>query len=185
MVKCQIYQNWLNLRYKYLALAPEVKHLLKSLRGNYLLALITNGPSNAQWEKVEKLNLKQFFDLILVSADLPWEKPHPKIFEEACHTLCVEPHQSIIVGDKLETDILGGIASKLGGTVWVPLGGQQLRQTDPLPDYVVDNVTDLFGLLPQISKVMKKKGTNSLSLRLNNVSLSDVDDCNSNGSDAS
>lgn len=67
--------------------------------------MITNGPSRAQWEKVERLQLKDYFDCILVSGDLPWEKPDQKIFQQACQLLGVEPRNCIMVGDKLETDI--------------------------------------------------------------------------------
>nr|CAI5840415.1 unnamed protein product [Callosobruchus analis] len=67
----------------------EIKKLLKSLREKCLVGLITNGPSAAQWEKVDKLNLKPLFDVILVSGDLPWEKPQKRIFQEACDMLGV------------------------------------------------------------------------------------------------
>lgn len=87
--------------------------MLQQLRKKYLLGLITNGPSNAQWEKVHKLHLQPYFDVILVSGDLPWEKPEAKIFEEACRYLQVNPENCIMVGDKLETDILGKLCFKL------------------------------------------------------------------------
>lgn len=83
--------------------------MLKQLRKNYLLAIITNGPSNAQWEKIKKLGLNMgkssLFDCILVSADLPWEKPDPRIFLAAASYLGVAPNSCIMVGDKIETDI--------------------------------------------------------------------------------
>lgn len=103
----QTYERWLYLRYYYLALRPETVAMLHQLRKKYLLGLITNGPSNAQWEKIHKLNLRRHFDVILVSGDVPWEKPEAKIFEEACRYLQVNPENCIMVGDKLETDILG------------------------------------------------------------------------------
>ena len=103
----QVYERWLYLRYHCLALSPNTISLLRHLRKSYLLGLISNGPSNAQWEKVHKLNLQQYFDVILISGDLPWEKPEARIFEEACRYLQVYPENSIMVGDKLETDILG------------------------------------------------------------------------------
>lgn len=74
-------------------------------REDYLLGLITNGPSRAQWQKVERLDLRKYFDCLLVSGDLPWEKPDQHIFLEACRLLAVEPRACIMVGDKLETDI--------------------------------------------------------------------------------
>lgn len=90
-----------------MVLAPSTISMLRQLRKKCLLGLITNGPSNAQWEKIRKLSLEQYFDVILVSADLPWEKPEPEIFQKACHFLNVRPKECIMVGDKLETDILG------------------------------------------------------------------------------
>lgn len=103
-----IFHVWLELRYRYLMLTPEIVALLQSLRQCYLLAIITNGPSNAQWEKVDKLNLSKMFDCILVSDDLPWEKPNPNIFYAACNYLGVEPKNCVMIGDKLETDIQVG-----------------------------------------------------------------------------
>lgn len=101
----QLYHNWLDLRYKYLELSTELIALLLSLRESYLLAIITNGPSNAQWEKINRLNINKYFDCILVSSDLPWEKPDPRIFSAACNYLGVTPDHCVMIGDKLETDI--------------------------------------------------------------------------------
>lgn len=100
-----IYENWLQLRYHYLKLTPDLINLLRGLNQRYLMALITNGESNAQWEKINMLNIEKYFDLTLVSGDLPWEKPCPEIFQSACNYLGVPPGQSAMVGDKLETDI--------------------------------------------------------------------------------
>jgi len=107
----KVYERWLYLRYHYMMLAPNTVSMLRQFRKKYLLGLITNGPSNAQWEKIYKLSLQQYFDVILVSGDLPWEKPQAEIFQKACHFLNVRPEDCIMVGDKLETDILGRISS--------------------------------------------------------------------------
>lgn len=103
-----LYNDWLELRYKYLELTPETVALLQLLRQSYLLAIITNGPSNAQWEKINRLKLNKYFDLFVVSGDLPWEKPNAQIFHSACNYLGVEPGNCIMIGDKLETDIQVG-----------------------------------------------------------------------------
>lgn len=106
-----VYERWLHLRYHFLALDQETVSMLRQLRQKYLLGLVTNGPSNAQWEKVAKLSLNQYFDVILVSGDLPWEKPDARIFEEACRCLRVRPNECLMVGDKIETDIIGNLES--------------------------------------------------------------------------
>lgn len=181
----QIYYHWLKLRYEYLALNQDTKKLLRSLRGEYLLGLITNGPSHAQWEKVTKLDLKPFFDLILVSGDLPWEKPNEKIFQEACDILSVEPQHCVMIGDKLETDILGGVMSKFGGTVWVPLKDKKLMQCDPVPDYILRNVLDLPEILPQIRSDIRTTTHNRSYVLSPDDLVTDMEDGNSNGSDGS
>lgn len=104
----ELYHKWLELRYKYLELKPDTIAFLQSLRYIYKLAIITNGPSNAQWEKINRLHLTKYFDCILVSGDLPWEKPDPNIFYAACNHLAVKPSECVMVGDKLETDIQVG-----------------------------------------------------------------------------
>lgn len=106
-----IYDMWKYWRYIFLQLPSELVQMLKQLRNNYLLAIITNGPSNAQWEKIQKLHLNMpknsLFDLILVSGDIKpdCEKPDSKIFHAACNYLNVSPENVMMIGDKLETDI--------------------------------------------------------------------------------
>lgn len=107
----EIYKQWIYWRYVFLQIPTELVQMLKNLRKNYLLAIITNGPSNAQWEKIQKLQLNmpknRFFDCILVSGDFKpdCEKPDSKIFLAACNYLNVAPRNVMMVGDKLETDI--------------------------------------------------------------------------------
>ncbi|XP_044013307.1 N-acylneuraminate-9-phosphatase isoform X1 [Aphidius gifuensis] len=144
----KIYERWLYLRYHYLGLTIETKNMLIELRKKYLIGLISNGPSKAQWEKINQLNLSNYFDVILVSGDLPWEKPEPKIFYEACRLIGSLPHNCIMVGDKLETDILGGIEAGLAGTVWLPISDKtRLTPDDPKPGYTIKRITDLMTFL--------------------------------------
>ncbi|CAG9565366.1 unnamed protein product [Danaus chrysippus] len=146
--------QWLTLRFQYLALTPDVIHLLETLREDYLLGLITNGPSRAQWEKIQRLDLEKYFDCVLVSGDHPWEKPDQNIFLEACKLLNVEARTCIMVGDKLETDIKGGKDAELGGTVWIPL--QYDEMVSDLPDFKIQKVTELPEVLPNSPKLKKR-----------------------------
>nr|XP_023022836.1 N-acylneuraminate-9-phosphatase [Leptinotarsa decemlineata] len=139
-----VYKEWIELRYKILVVDPDVRDMLVELRKVYNLALITNGTSRAQWEKVNKLNLALLFDLIIVSGDYPWEKPDPNIFLDACRRLWVAPRRVIMIGDKLETDILGAVQSNLGGSIWTPREDSPAREPeDPEPSAVVRDMSDL------------------------------------------
>ncbi|XP_020295713.1 N-acylneuraminate-9-phosphatase [Pseudomyrmex gracilis] len=151
-----------------MALTPNTISMLRQLGKRYLLGLITNGPSNAQWEKIHKLSLQQYFNVILVSGDLPWEKPKAEIFRKACHFLNVRPEKCIMVGDKLETDILGGIEAGLCGTVWIPTADKfRLLRDGPKPDFIIKHVTELMNILNR------------------SPNAPELEDCSSNGSDGS
>lgn len=108
-LSCEIYQQWIKYRYHFMQLPNDLVQMLRQLRKNYLLSIITNGPSASQWEKIHKLNLNMaknsLFDCILVSGDCGLEKPDVRIFQAACNYLNVSPQNSIMIGDKLETDI--------------------------------------------------------------------------------
>ncbi|XP_017870155.1 PREDICTED: N-acylneuraminate-9-phosphatase [Drosophila arizonae] len=155
----QIYPQWLKLRYRYLAIPPDYVQLLQRMRrAGYLLALITNGPSNAQREKINKLHVRGHFDCVLVSSDLPWEKPHPEIFYAACNFLGVKPHECAMIGDKLETDIKGGHLAQLGLTFWLPLStssaaSQCLDDVEYKPHVKLNSLLDLYKYFPRLNAV--------------------------------
>ncbi|KAM7347685.1 N-acylneuraminate-9-phosphatase [Cochliomyia hominivorax] len=148
-----IYPLWLEMRYYYLAIPDDYIKMLRQFRqANYQLALITNGPSNAQWEKIRKLQVQPYFDCLLVSADLPWEKPNPNIFYAACKYLNVQPQQCCMIGDKLESDIKGGNLAGLAATFWLPLNSEAIHDLhnndvhnkDHKPTYILRNLLDLY-----------------------------------------
>ncbi|XP_055618391.1 N-acylneuraminate-9-phosphatase isoform X2 [Toxorhynchites rutilus septentrionalis] len=154
----QLYSRWTDYRTRYLAPSADIISMLQTLRHRYLLGIISNGSSAGQWEKIDRLALSRFFDCILVSADLPWAKPDRNIFNAACHYLGVQPEECAMIGDKLETDVQGGVESKMGATIWLPLPKDlQLMHDKTLddldehirPDFVVENVLDLLSVLPQ------------------------------------
>lgn len=76
----EVYKEWLLLRYNYVKVSSEVKSFLSELRAKYRLAIISNGTSDAQWEKIRECGLKSYFDVIVISGDTPWKKPDPRIF---------------------------------------------------------------------------------------------------------
>lgn len=75
-----VYKEWLLIRYRYVKVTSEVKSFLCELRNSYRLAVISNGTSDAQWEKIRECGLKSYFDSIIISGDTPWKKPDANIF---------------------------------------------------------------------------------------------------------
>jgi len=96
--------------------------------------------------QIRELHLEEHFDEIVVSGDLKWEKPQPEIFHRICSNLGVQPFECLIVGDKIETDILGGFQAQLGIVVWLPLSPSE-EKPDPSPDYTISDISQLVTIL--------------------------------------
>lgn len=150
----EVYEVWKKLRYTYMTLDGPAANLLSALRKhNYTIGLITNGPSRSQWEKIAQIGAEDYFDSILVSGDLNCEKPQPEIFHLACQQLNVHPNKSCMIGDKLETDILGGKLAGLAATFWIPLNPlERATSSDEMPNFTIESLMDLapiFGISPE------------------------------------
>jgi beta-phosphoglucomutase-like phosphatase (HAD superfamily) len=109
--------------------------------------------------QIRELKLQEHFDCIVVSGDLKWEKPQPEIFHRACTSLGVEPFECLMIGDKIETDIVGGFQAELGITIWVPNGEPGEHPPFPPPDFIIPDVSHLIQIL-QSGKDKAKTRTN-------------------------
>lgn len=104
----------------------DVRPALEQLRRRHRLALLTNGASDLQREKLAGAGLGPCFDEILVAGDIGFAKPDPRIFQELLARLRVKPGASVMLGDSQSKDIQG--ASAVGmGTIWVNRNGTPRR----------------------------------------------------------
>lgn len=73
-------------------------------------------------------------------------KPNPYLFDVAMQRLKSAPQMTLVIGDRLETDILGGY--RAGCKTALVLSGvskkSDLLSWDPKPDLIIDNIMDLF-----------------------------------------
>ena len=97
---------------------PESLNVMHQLKRSYRLALITNGASDIQREKIEGAGLEPFFDPILISGNLGFGKPAPEIFAAALRQLNLAQDEAVMVGDSFSRDIEGARAVGIK-TVWI------------------------------------------------------------------
>ena len=73
-------------------------------------------------------------------------KPQPYIFEAGLQRLGINASEALVIGDRLETDILGG--SRAGCKTALVLTGvaaqKDLENWQPKPDVVLENIINLF-----------------------------------------
>ena len=73
-------------------------------------------------------------------------KPNPYLFETAIEKLNIKPSDTLVIGDRLETDILGGF--RAGCKTALVLSGvtkkNDLLSWEPQPDLVLQSIMELF-----------------------------------------
>ncbi|NEU55846.1 HAD family hydrolase [Halorussus sp. MSC15.2] len=84
-----------------------VPGLLADLREEYALGLLTNGPSKAQWSKLDQFDWIDRFDATAITGDLEAGKPDVRAFEAVLDDLGVDPDEAVYVGDDPEADVEG------------------------------------------------------------------------------
>lgn len=105
----------------------DVRPALERLRRTYRLALLTNGASDLQREKISGAGIAGYFEEILVAGDIGVAKPHPRIFETLLARLGVKPGEATMLGDSQSRDVQGAQAVGMKA-VWVNRTGSPRRE---------------------------------------------------------
>ena len=122
-----------------------VTPLLNDLKERYGLGLLTNGPSDIQWEKIRSLGFGHVFDAIVVAGDVGIYKPDVRIFEMLLDRLKVHASTALFVGDIYEMDIVG--AHRVGMRTAMVCRNSPLPLGDVAPDIVIQDVASLREVL--------------------------------------
>ena len=97
--------------HNYVWLDPEAKNILKEIKETRAVALVSNFDySPYVFRMLERLDLRQLFDAVVVSDAVGYRKPDPAIFQHALNRIGLSPEKSIHVGDSPE-DVQGAQAA--------------------------------------------------------------------------
>lgn len=98
--------------------------IIKKLKQNYKIALLSNYPVHLR-QKLDKQNLTELFDEIIISEEVGYQKPQPEIFMVLCEKLTITPQELIFIDDSKKS--LEG-ASSIGYTPILYRNIEQLEQ---------------------------------------------------------
>lgn len=120
--------------------------LLNALKGDVKLGIITNGFTALQEIRLQRIGLRDHFDILVISEQVGVAKPHRAIFDHALALMGNPDRQKVLmVGDNLDSDILGGINAGLD-TCWLNPSNKTLA-LEITPDYQVSSLPHLEKLL--------------------------------------
>ena len=129
-------------------LYPQTKEILEQLGQEYKLGIIANQLPGLE-ERLKDFGILDHFSAIFSSADLGLAKPDLAIFRLALQKTNCLPHQAIMIGDRLDNDIVP--AKRIGmKTIWIKQGFSRLAQVKNLEeraDWTVEKLTDVLPIL--------------------------------------
>lgn len=122
--------------------AVETLEALKE-RG-YSLGIIANQVAGTA-QRLDAWGLLKYFDVVAASAELGVAKPDKQIFEKAFEMAGCQPYNSVMVGDRLDNDIIP--AKALGmRTVWLRKGLSKYQPVElgkNIADWIIDTLSEL------------------------------------------
>lgn len=120
--------------------------LLEAIKGRARLGIITNGFTELQQVRLERTGLRPHFEVLVISEQVGYAKPHTAIFD---HALALMGHPArervLMVGDNPDSDILGGINAGFD-TCWFNVSGRE-APAGIAPHYQVASLVELSELL--------------------------------------
>lgn len=126
-------------------LYPDVTLVLQQLKSKYQLGVIANQCANLE-ERLAKLQIREYFDLIVSSHDVNLAKPDQKIFILALKQANCQAENAAMVGDRLDNDIVP--AKALGmKTVRIKQGIGAIQKPlnhSSTPNFTINTIKELL-----------------------------------------
>lgn len=124
-------------------LIPHAKELLDHCKDKYEMHLITNGFETTQWLKMQYSGIAGYFKEVVTSEKSNSLKPHADIFAYALKASGALASHSLMIGDAIDIDILGGINAGFDTAYFNPANIPHDRK----PTYEVRSLAELIDIL--------------------------------------
>lgn len=121
--------------------AHELMDYLK--HQGYRMHMCSNGFHEVQYKKLAACGLKDYFDTIILSEDAGANKPSMQYFDYALRQSGVDIATTIMIGDNLQTDIMGANRAGLDTILFNRWG----IDPSPVPTYTVETLRDIMKIL--------------------------------------
>ena len=128
--------------------AREVLEWLAARHDQYVMAVITNGFSEAQLPKMKTAGIDKYFDYFFLSEDIGYMKPDRRFFDTAIAKMGAKPAQCLVIGDDYKVDILGAIHAGLAQIYYNPQN-IPLPEGCPKPTHEVKHLHQIKAVLAQ------------------------------------
>ena len=148
MLVSQLVMNYDSCKKESVYVFEDVKETLIQLKEKgYLLALLTNGASVHQREKIKRFDLERYFDGIFIEEEQGIGKPDEKAYQNVCDYFKIDYANAWMIGDHYLWEVVAPI--QLGmKAVWVSRGDLGLKGNESIhPMATIHQIHELLTVL--------------------------------------
>ena len=106
--------------------------------------MCSNGFHEVQYKKLAASGLRDYFDTIILSEDAGVNKPSPQYFDYAFQRSGAQRATTLMIGDNLQTDIMGAMAAGLDALFF---NRYPEHEKTTVPTFVVTSLRDIMKIL--------------------------------------
>ena len=126
-------------------LVDGARELMDYLRQRgYKMHMCSNGFHEVQYKKLRACGLTDYFDTIVLSEDAGANKPSQAFFDYALRVTGAQKETTLMIGDNLQTDILGAMQAGLDAAFFNRF--PEYPAEEPV-DYEVKSLSELMAIL--------------------------------------
>ena len=141
-----VYAKYLSMGHYFIKGAQQ---MLEELCCDYDLYILSNGNLPIQRPRIESANIRRFFKGIFISEEMGYDKPRKEFFDECFkHVECPDRDATVMIGDSLTSDILGGKNAGIRTVHFDPTSSQ--TRVDIVPDFRVSSLGEIPPLLKKL-----------------------------------
>lgn len=121
-----------------------IETLENLVNSNVALAMMTNGETLKQREKIKRFNLEKYFRIILIEGEQGFGKPDERVFIKALEGMNLAPDECWAVGDNLEWDVEGPQKMGIYG-IWNDFRKTGLPEDSVvMPNRIINSIRELI-----------------------------------------
>lgn len=127
---------------------PGAVDILKKLKSNYILGLVSNSMAENTIIDLERTGLTEYFHTIIISSQVGYCKPHPVIYQTAMRSLGLTAEEICFIGDNWDDDVVGPTQQGMRA-IWVKPSKKQTedRQLQAPGVAVVERIEQILEIL--------------------------------------
>jgi HAD superfamily hydrolase (TIGR01662 family) len=113
----------------------------------YRIAVLTNGLTTGQTDKLRACGLLEQIDVMFTSQDVGVKKPDPLVFRTALDHFGIRPEETVMIGDSWESDVLGARAAGIT-PIWLNRG--RMECPDPRLAVEIADLADVKAIVERM-----------------------------------